>query len=144
MISTQPFQTIGKCKCLGFEFITKKDTSYWYKNMHMISEILQDHIALQAVVHLNKFWLLFSSREDIDDILRSVTKVSSDLGRVFLSRIHMSTYIHETEDITFIKTIILNDAQNLFLIINSQSDMFTSEPKFESMREDLRRGLWIT
>jgi hypothetical protein len=145
MISTQPFPTIEKCDCLGFEFITKKDPSYWYKNMRMIAEIIHDHVSSSyAIVHLDTFWLLYKENLTYDDVLRNVTSIVSDLGRVFLSRIHMSTYAPGWDTTVFIEKIIYVNAIHLFDTTTSQADMFGPERTFEMMSEELRKGLWIT
>jgi hypothetical protein len=113
----------------------------------MIAAVIEENIPVgisYAVVHLNKFWLLSKNWNDEDDILRSVTGIVSDLGHVFLSRIHMSTYVRKIEMIHFIEQIIKYDAEYYFKMNYTQTDMFGSEPTFEMMPIELRNGLWIT
>jgi hypothetical protein len=142
----RPFPTIEKSSCLGFEFITKKSKSFWCDNQSTIANQIHEHIHYfaQGVVHLDRFWLLLNHRNDFDDLLKITTKVSSDLGYIFLSRIRMNMYIHETEYIEFIQTIIEHNAKVLFATVYRQPDLFTGQPTLEMMREDLRTGLWIT
>jgi len=132
--------------CFQFAFRDKFD--YVAKQLEIATALDSSKISVPfSVVHLNNFWLFLPSTQHDDTHHMIITNVVSSLAHVFLSRIRMRVHYTRPQSINVIGIIeghIGLNSRRLFNSISMQPDMFMKAPTYETMREDLRTGLWIT